>query len=121
MADVDELIQQARALGAAIAAHPKVKAYFDAQRAVFSDETARKLLEDYNAAADNLRKLESQRKPIEPADKKRLAECEQALASNETVKSWMRCQADYFEVMTSVNKAMEEALSQAAPRPSQSS
>ena len=120
MAEFEELIEQARSLGAAIAANSKVKAYFEAQNAVYTDADARQLLTDYNEAAEKIRRLESEQKPIEAVDKHKLADCEQRLASNDTVKTWMRRQADYFEVMTQVNRAMEEPLAQSAPGQPQS-
>ena len=110
MAETEELINQARTLGEAIAANPTVSAYMQAQAGLHKDKTSQKLLGDYRAAADRIRKLELEQKPIEPQDKRQLAEYEQAMASNDTLKNWMRAQADYVAIMNQINQAMEQPL-----------
>jgi len=110
MNTIDDLVNQARALGEAIATHPEIKAYLDARTALDQDAGARQLLEDYTGVAQRIQQLEAQQQPIEVADKQKLTECQQQMASNETLKNIMRTQADYITIMNRVNQAMEAPL-----------
>jgi len=110
MADFDDLVKQARALGDAVAAHPRVRKFADAQRRVSQDDEAKRLLNDYQTAAQRVHELEVQQQPIAPEDKRRLSECERSMASNDALKTLMRAQADYLELMESVNRSMEDGI-----------
>lgn len=112
MSDIDDLVNQARALGEAIARNPRVRAYIAAQRAVAADASARSLLGEYQQHAESLHRLEAEGKPIEPELKRKLVEYERSLASNDALKDLMRRQADYIEVMNRVNQAMEGAMAE---------
>ena len=104
---------QARALGEAIAAHPRVRDYTAAQQALRQDPSAQSLLQAYGQQAERIRTLEQAQKPVEVADKQKLAEIEGQMATNEALKLLMRCQADYVELMNQVNQAMEAPLTAA--------
>jgi cell fate (sporulation/competence/biofilm development) regulator YlbF (YheA/YmcA/DUF963 family) len=110
MADVQELLKQARALGEAIASHPDVQAYLAARNKVDSDAEAQQILKSYTQHSARVRTLEAQQKPIEPDDKRKLVEYEQQLASNAALKELMRRQVDYVTLMNQVNQAMENPL-----------
>ena len=110
MADTQELIDQAHALGEAIAKHPDVQTFLRARTEVESSADAQELLKAYSAHAQHLRKLEVEQKPIEVADKHKLAEYEQQMASNEALKKMMAAQVGYVALMNQVNQAMEAAL-----------
>ncbi len=106
----DELIAQARALGEALARNEAVKAHAEAQRAVQNDAQSQELLRNYNAQAQRVQKLQTEGQPIEADDKRKLAELEQQLAGNDTIKVLMRTQADYMALMNSINQAMGAPL-----------
>lgn len=112
MAETRELLNQARALGEAIARHPAVRAFIAARKKTNSNTEAQQLLKRYSEQAARVRELEAQHKPVEVADKHKLAECEQKMASNEALKELMRAQADYVGLMNQVNQAMEGPLAQ---------
>lgn len=114
MADVQELVTQAQALGCALAAHPAVRAYYEAQRAVRADTAARQLLTDYQAHLDRLHELEAAMKPIEVTDKHRLKELERQMAGQEALKALSRAQADYAALMAQVNAAIDAPLNELA-------
>ena len=86
MAEVQGLLDQARALGEAIANHPLMQAFAAARAKVENDTAAQQVLKAYEEQAKHIRQLEAQRKPIEVADKRKLAECEQKMASNQALK-----------------------------------
>ncbi len=110
MAEAQELLDRARALGEAIANHPLVQAFAAARAGVEKDTAAQQVLKAYEEQARHIRQLEAEQKPIEVADKRKLAECEQKMASNEALKELMRRQADYVALMNEVNRAMEAPL-----------
>lgn len=110
MADIRGLLDQARALGEAIAKHPHIQVFLAAQDNARKDGEAQQLLEAYKKQAEHIRLLEAQRKPVEPADKRKLADYEQKLASNPALKELMRAQADYVALMNQINRAMEGPL-----------
>jgi cell fate (sporulation/competence/biofilm development) regulator YlbF (YheA/YmcA/DUF963 family) len=110
MAEIQALLEQAHALGEAIASHPHFQAFAAARTKTEHDSEAQQLLKDYTEHAQHLRQLEAQRKPVEVADKRKLAEYEQKMASNEALKELMRAQADYVTLMNQVNQAMEAPL-----------
>ncbi len=117
MAEMTELLNQARTLGEAIVAHSKVQSFLEAQAGVAADTDAQRLLADYQKHAQEIQQLANEQKPIEPELKHKLAACEQAMASHDTLKSLMRAQADYIDVMNAINRAMEEPLARKIKSP----
>ncbi len=111
MNDIQELLAKAQALGEALAAHPRVKAYQAAQRAVRGDTLAQQLLQDYQSHLSHLSQLEGEHKPVEVADKHKLRDLENRIAAQDSLKVLMRTQADYVELMNQVNQTMEAPLS----------
>ena len=110
MPDDQQLLQQARALGQAIAAHESVKAFLAASDAVMKDSEAQKLLADYQRQADHMANLEMEQKPIGVDDKRKLRDAQAAMAGHPVLKTLMRTQADYSYLMTRIHQAMEEPL-----------
>ncbi len=115
MNDARELIEQARSLGRALAAHARARKFAEAQRALREDATARALLTDYQSQAQRLYQLEQERKPIEPADKHKLADLQRQVAGNDLLKGFTRAQADFMELLMHVHNAVDEPMSQPGP------
>jgi len=110
MPDKEELIRKARELGDALAAHPIVKAYMEAQQAVRIDEDARRLLQEYQEHASHLHELETGGKPIEVSDKHKLRELETKMYSQASLKNLMRYQTEYVTLMNAINRAIDEPV-----------
>lgn len=110
MVNTQELLTMARTLGESLAAHPTVKAYYDAQRAARSDPAAQTLLRDYQAQLTYVQQLEEQQRPIEVADKQKLKTLEGQMAANEALKTLMRCQTDFVALMSNINRAIDDPL-----------
>jgi len=106
---VEDLVAAAHALGRKIAAHPRTVEFMAAARAVSEDSPAQAILKKYQEQVSRVRLLEAEGKPIEPEDKRGLADCEAAVAGNDKLKEMMRRQADYVEMMHVVNQAIDEA------------
>lgn len=114
MPSKEELLQQATALGAALAEHERVKAFLAAQQAVQRDAAAQQSLRAYSEYAQLIHTKEAQQQPIEPEEKHKLAELEQELSASDIVKELMRRQADYLELMREVNDAISAPIGAAA-------
>jgi cell fate (sporulation/competence/biofilm development) regulator YlbF (YheA/YmcA/DUF963 family) len=108
MDDVTDLLERAKALGESLARHPRVVSFAAARRALHDSREARDLLVQYTQHAERLHELEAGQKPIEVADKHKLAEIETRMAGNDVLKQYMRVQADYIELMNQISRAMEE-------------
>lgn len=113
MNQTQELINQAKSLGEAIARHPDVRAFFSARGEVERDTAAQELLKKYHLQAQRVQQLTAERKPIEPEDKKKLLEYEQEMAGNPALKKMMAAQVGYIALMNRVNQAMETPLATA--------
>jgi cell fate (sporulation/competence/biofilm development) regulator YlbF (YheA/YmcA/DUF963 family) len=118
MADTQELINQARALGEAIAKHPDVQVFMAARAEVEQSSDAQQLLKNYSEHTQRIRQLEAEQKPIEVADKHTLADYERQMASDPALKKMMAAQVNYITLMNRVNQAMEAALAR-VQRPEQ--
>ena len=110
MVDKQELIEQARRLGEALATHPDVQAFLSARAGVEQSSDAQELLKAYSEHAQRIRRLEAEQKPIEVADKHKLAAYEQQMASNEAIKKMVAAQVNYVSLMNRVHQAMEAPL-----------
>jgi cell fate (sporulation/competence/biofilm development) regulator YlbF (YheA/YmcA/DUF963 family) len=89
---------------------PRFKALRAARDAIRADPAARKALADYQTHVDHLQQLQAARKPIEVADKRRLAELETALSGNAKVMAMSKAQADFSELMSRINRAIYEKI-----------
>ncbi len=106
---MDDIIADATALGKKIAAHPRMAAFMAAAKAVSQDKDAQSVLRGYQEQMDKLRQLEMSGQPIEVDDKRKLAECESKVAGNDLLKKLMQSQADFQQLMHSVNEAIDRA------------
>ena len=110
---MDALLKKAEDLGRLLAGHERFKRLIAARDAVRADKTATELLRGYESQIQKIEDLTVKNKPIEVADKRALAEMEQKLASNDTVKAMAKAQADFSEMMNHVNRAIYEKIAPA--------
>jgi len=76
---------------------------------VAEDRDSQAVLQAYQQGLERIRELEASGRPIEPQDKRSLAEAEAKVAGNDKLKAMMKHQADYLEMMHRINEAMDEA------------
>jgi len=107
---MEEIVTQAEKLGETIARHARCRALAEAREAFDKDEAAKKLQEDYDAAAQALQKKAATGGVLEPEEKRREADLRGQLAANETLSALLRAQADFHELMVVVNQALERAI-----------
>ena len=113
--ELDKIIAEAGKLGRSIAETAASKAFLESREQLDKDNQAQELVEDYQKQLQKIAELERAGKPIEPEDKHKLTDLQQKVASNETLKCWMKAQADFSELMGKVNKAIAEPFQDTRP------
>ncbi len=113
--ELDKIIAEAGKLGRSIAETAASKAFLESREQLDNDNQAQELVEDYQKQLQKIAELERAGKPIEPEDKHKLTDLQQKVASNETLKCWMKAQADFSELMGKVNKAIAEPFQDSRP------
>src|SRR5262249_57619628 len=104
---MEELIAAAKELGKKIGAHPRTEAFIGSAKAVADDRDAQKILNDFQEQMEKIRSREAMGQPVEPADKRRAMELEMQVAGNDKLKTMMRTQADYIQLMQTVQAAID--------------
>jgi len=69
----------------------------------------RQLLEEYETQQQKIHELEAAGRPIEPEDKRRLADLHGKVIGSHVIKGLLKAQANYLELMTLVSQRIEEA------------
>lgn len=103
---MDDILKKADELATMLMAHPRYQGLRVARDAVRDDPEAGKALEAYQQQVDKVQKLASQQKPIEPADKHKLADLEQQVTSHDKIRELVRCQADFSELLNNLNRRL---------------
>lgn len=107
---MEELISMAQQLGKKLAAHERTAKLKAAQQAINDDPQANQLVQEYQKQVDKIQKLEQETKPIEPEDKRRLAELESQIGTHPMFADLTRRQADFVEMMQKVKQAIDNEL-----------
>ena len=105
---LDKIVAEAGKLGKLISQTPASRAFLAHREKLDKDTEAMRIVEDYQKQLQKIAELERGGKPVEPEDKHKLTDLQQRMASNETLKGWMKAQADFSELMGKVNKAIAE-------------
>jgi len=106
MADTNQILNAASQLGRMISEHPAVRKYGEILAAIREDVEAQRLLADYSRHMDLIGEKESQGRPIEVEDKRRLADLQGRVAMNAKLRDMQIAQMDYVDLMRSVDEAM---------------
>lgn len=114
MAVNKQLLEKARRLGAEMASEPAVRAFLVAKQALDESKEVNDLIRDREQHAKKVAELSQAGKAVEPGDKRKLQEAEVELSRHPIIKELTRRQADYLEVTQAVQRAMNEALAEAA-------
>lgn len=110
---MDEILDLAARLGKRIAEDSRAKQMTEAQTALEKSLADRQILNDYERQQQKIYELEVSGKPIEPDDKRRLADLHGMVVGSAVIKQVLKAQADFLELMTTVSQRIEqEALGQ---------
>lgn len=107
---MEEVIEFASKLGAAIANHERYKAFREAEEQLKKDNEAKELSEALEKQTIKIQELEKDLKPVEVEDKKKLQQLKEKLAANKFIQKFLKAQTDYVELMTKVNEQIETKL-----------
>jgi len=116
---MNEIFDLAVRLGKRIAEDSRARQMAEAQAALDKSLADRQLLNDFERQQQKVYELEASGKPIEPEDKRRLADLHGKVVGSVVIKQVLKAQADFLELMASVSQRIEqEALGQGQPSPS---
>ncbi|UCE60123.1 MAG: YlbF family regulator [Phycisphaerales bacterium] len=105
---MDEILELATKLGKRIATDPRAKSMAEARAALDNSIDDKRLLGDYEKVQRRLHELEQDGKPIEPEDKRALADLHAKVVGSELVKALVKAQMGYAELMQAVSQRVEE-------------
>ena len=104
---MEEILEIASKLGAAIANHNRYKMFKEAEKHFKKDGEAIGISEELEKQSRKIHGLEKDLKPVEVEDKKRLQQLKEKVASSQSIQNFLKVQTDYVELMTKVNKQIE--------------
>ena len=105
---MDEILDLAARLGKSIGADPRAKRLTEARAALQNSLEDRQLLADYENQQRKMHALEIENKPIEPEDKRKLADLHGKVISSKALKDLLTVEADYLELTTMVSQRIEQ-------------
>ncbi|MFQ5413793.1 MAG: YlbF family regulator [Phycisphaerae bacterium] len=107
---MDEILDLAGRLGKRLRDDERVRTMRDAGAALDASAVDRQLLKDYEDQQQKIHDLETAGKPVEPADKRRLADLHAQVASSAVIKAALKAQADYAALMNTVSQRIEQEV-----------
>ncbi len=107
---MEEILEIASKLGAAIANHDRYKKFKEAEEQLKKDDEAKEISEKLEKQSRKIHELENDLKPVEIEDKKKLRQLKEKVASNQSIQKFLKVQTDYVELMTKANKRIEAEL-----------
>ena len=105
---MDEIIDLATKLGKMMAADARAAAMTAARKGLEDSPTDRQLLSEYESQQQKMARLEGEGKPIEPEDKRKLADLHGKVVGSEVIKMLVKAQTGYVELMSAVSRRIEE-------------
>jgi cell fate (sporulation/competence/biofilm development) regulator YlbF (YheA/YmcA/DUF963 family) len=107
---MEEILDLAARLGKAIGSDPRASRLREARVALEASLEARQLLADYEKQQQAVRRLELENKPIEPDDKRKLADLHAKVVGSEVLKGLLTAEADYVELSSLVHQRIEQEI-----------
>jgi cell fate (sporulation/competence/biofilm development) regulator YlbF (YheA/YmcA/DUF963 family) len=107
---MEEVLEIASKLGAAIANHNRYKMFKEAEEQLKEDDEARRISEELEKQSRKVHELEKDLKPVEVEDKKRLQQLKEKVASNQSIQHFLKVKTDYVELMIRANKRIVAEL-----------
>ena len=105
---MDEILDLATRLGKRIAQDARASLMVDAQVALENSLTDRNLLGEYERQQQKVYELEAAGRPIEPEDKRKLADLHGKVVTSPIIKQVLKAQADFLEIMHAVSQRIEQ-------------
>ncbi|MGQ0614128.1 MAG: YlbF family regulator [Planctomycetaceae bacterium] len=111
---MEDLLALARTLGAALRAHERCVAFRAATRALEEDKEAKALEERYARTARALQEKSAAGRPLEPDEKRDEAALRRQVAAHPQIRSFLRAQADFQQLLGAVNDAISAEVDKAS-------
>ena len=112
---MDEALELATKLSRAIARSSRYEDLRAAEKTVMSDEAAVKKIQERDELIVALGEKEQKVEPIEPEEKRRLAELDEFVRTNEKLAALSKAQADFQELLNLVNQRITSLLGSPEP------
>jgi len=110
MSDHDDLLEKARELGRAIAASKVMQDLSAIEKRIEENLATRKLRDEHRELAMKLARLEMQKQPIEPEDKRKLQSLVDQLRQDPLFQELVRVQVEHQDLMRQVNEQISTQL-----------
>ncbi len=107
---MEEILELASKLGAAIANHNRYKSFREAEEQLKKDSVAKEVSEELEKQSKKIYELEKNLKPVEVEDKRKLQQLKEKVASKQSIQNFLKAQTDYVELMTKINDRIEAKL-----------
>jgi cell fate (sporulation/competence/biofilm development) regulator YlbF (YheA/YmcA/DUF963 family) len=104
---MEDILELASKLGKRIASNDRATAFTKARQALEANLEARQLLADYEESQHKIAELEATGKPLEPDDKRKMADLHSKVVGNEVLKDLLKTQTDFLQMMTLVSQKIE--------------
>lgn len=108
---MEEIMDLAARLGRAIAASAQFQALKARELKARKNAAIQEITSAYQKQMEKLQEMERRNKPIEPEDKRKLAELRERVQGLPDLQELLRVQADYTELMIKVNETIGAELS----------
>ena len=112
MADIQNLLDEARKLGTLIGSQDAVKKFREVTAQIDLDVTAKGLLSEFEQLMETLAMKEATMQPIEVAEKQKYQSLQQSMAIHPLIQKLMAAQADYSDLMRKVQEAINKGVSE---------
>lgn len=107
MSDKQAILDAATEVGKLLKASDAVERLTAAAKAFRDDVTAQRTVVDFNRFLQTLGQKEQQGQPIEVADKRRLQELQDAVASDPQLRSMQKAQMDYVDLLRAIDQTIQ--------------
>lgn len=110
MATTEQIIAAATDLGKQIADHDAAKKFDTAVKTLESDTAAQRDLNDYNRFAAQIMQKQSEGKPIEVEDKRKLETLQKSVMTSTVLRDFQMAQMDLIDLLRRIDDAMLGSL-----------
>jgi cell fate (sporulation/competence/biofilm development) regulator YlbF (YheA/YmcA/DUF963 family) len=108
---MNDILELAARLGKRIAEDERGRRLAESRQALEHSLADRQLLADFEDCQHRILDLQQAGRPIEPADKRKLADLQDRVAGSTVIRNLLKAQADYLELMSHITERIErEAL-----------
>ncbi len=106
------IMEKARSLGEAILESTEYKELKETEEAMYANDEAKTLLNDFNAKQRQIQMAQANGKPINEKQQKEIQNIQAKMQTNDKVKDFMLAQQNFNKVMQTVNQTISNVLTE---------